>query len=68
MRCAHLLQESGVLGVFKVLQIAYVGNKLGLVKVLLGGQVIEIAGICEALHELPNRLVLMKRRKRGPMT
>jgi hypothetical protein len=48
----YLLEKFGVPGLAEVLQVAEVGHELGLVEVLLGGQVIEIDGIREALHKL----------------
>jgi hypothetical protein len=47
-----LLQEFGVLWLFEVLQVAEVGYELGLIVILLCREVIEIDGICEALHKL----------------
>lgn len=49
---ADVLQELEVLGVLEVLQVVEVGDKVGPVKVLLGGQVIEIDRVGEALDEL----------------
>jgi hypothetical protein len=48
----YLLEKLCILGLAEVLQVAEIGHELGLVKVLLLGQVIEIDGIREALHKL----------------
>jgi len=48
----YLLQKFYILWLLEVLQVAQVGNKLGLVEVLLRSEVIEIDRICKALHEL----------------
>lgn len=48
----YILQEFCILGRLEVLQVAEVGDKVGLVQHLLGCQVIEIGGIGEALHKL----------------
>jgi hypothetical protein len=48
----NLLEKFRILGLAEVLQVAEIGHELGLVKVLLLGQVIEIDGIREALHKL----------------
>jgi hypothetical protein len=52
-RCSvYSLQEFCVLGLAEVLQVAQIGDKLWLIEVLLGGEVIEIDGIRKALHKL----------------
>lgn len=48
----NLLEKFGVLWILEVLEVAEVGDKVWLVEDLLLGQVIEIGGIGEALHEL----------------
>jgi hypothetical protein len=48
----YLLEKFCILGLAEVLQVAEIGHELGLVKVLLRGQVIEIDGIREALYKL----------------
>ena len=47
-----VLEESDVLWVFEVLQVAEVCDELGLVERLLLGQVVEIDGIGKALDKL----------------
>jgi hypothetical protein len=48
----YVLEEFYILGFGKVLQVVEIGYKLGLIKVLLRSEVIEIDGIREALHKL----------------
>jgi hypothetical protein len=47
-----VLEESDVLRVFEVLQVAEVGDEFGLVERFLLGQVVEIDGIGKALDKL----------------
>lgn len=48
----HTLQKFGVLGILEVLQVGEIGYELRLVKILLGGEIIEIDGIRKTLHKL----------------
>jgi hypothetical protein len=49
---ADVLEKFGILGLFEVLQVAEVCDKVWLVERLLLGQVVEIDGIGKALHKL----------------
>jgi hypothetical protein len=51
-RGKHVLEILDVGGLLEVLQVAEIGDKVRLVEHFLHGQIVEIHGVCEALHEL----------------
>jgi hypothetical protein len=51
-RGKHVLEILDVGGLLEILQVAEIGDKVRLVEHFLHSQIVEIHGVCEALHKL----------------